>query len=93
MFAELRDPGRKRRNRAIASVFAAQLAVVAVLLYPREPEFVVPQDVQQGIRGSQGSLSLMYLAPTGMEKSAPAIEPPHPKLRAALPVKPKPPVV
>lgn len=92
MFAELRDPGRKRRNRAIASVFAAQLAVVAVLLYPREPEFVVPHDVQQGIRGSQGSLSLMYLAPTGMEKSAPAIEPPHPKLRAALPVKPKPPV-
>jgi TonB family protein len=93
MFAELRDPGRKRRDWSIACAFAAQLAVVAVLLYPREPEFVVPHDVQQGIRGSSGSLSLMYLAPSGMEKSAPAVEPPHPKLRASLPLKPKPPVV
>lgn len=92
MFAELRDPYRKQRKWAISGAFALQAAIIAALFFPREPQFLVPHDVQQGIRGSSGSLSIVYLAPTGAEKSAPAVETPPPKLRAALTVKPKPPV-
>jgi TonB family protein len=92
MFAEL-QPERKRRRRSMLVSFLLQCVVLLFVIYRAGPVFVTPSEVDQGIPRSSGSVSIMYLAPVGPERTSPALEePPQPALRASvtpLPVAPK----
>ena len=66
-------------------------AVLLFLIHRAAPAFVTPSDVDQGIAGSSGSLSIVYLAPVGPERTTSGAEDPAPAFRAALSPMPKPP--
>lgn len=83
MFAELR-PERKRWSRSLLAAFGLQCAVVLVLIHRPTPIFVVPSDVDLGIPGSSGSLSIVYLAPVGPERVQASAEERPLSLRAPL---------
>jgi len=83
MFAELR-PERKRWGRSLLASFALQCAAVLLLVHGAAPVFVRPSDVDHGMPGSSGSLSIVYLAPVGPEQEKVASEEVQPSLRAPL---------
>jgi TonB family protein len=84
MFAELERQERKRWSRSLLASFGFQCAVLLILLHRAAPVLVTPSDVDQGILGSSGSLSIVYLAPVGPEQTNTSPEEPRPTLRAAL---------
>ena len=83
MFAELR-PERKRWSRSLLAAFGLQCAAVLLLVHRPAPAFVMPSDVEHGIPGSSGSLSIVYLAPVGPERVQASAEERPPSLRAPL---------
>ncbi len=89
MFAELR-PERKRWSCSMLAAFGLQFAAVLVLIHRPAPVFVVPSDVGQGIAGSSGSLSIVYLAPVGPEQVKAVAEERPPSLRPSLAIPRKP---
>jgi TonB family protein len=87
MFTELQWPGRKRWKCSVAASFGIHCTVLMFLIYRAAPVFVMPSDVDHGIAGSSGSVSIVYLAPVGPERTdASAQEPPRTSLRASLAV-------
>lgn len=91
MFSELQQPGSERWSRSMLASLAIHVAVLFFLIYRGAPVLVRPSDVDQGIAGSSGSLSIVYLAPVGPERTSSAAEEPHPSLHASLTPTPKPP--
>jgi len=91
MFAPTQWSGRKAWNRALLISFALHCAVVVLLVHRAAPMFVALSDVDLGVRGSSGSLSIVYLAPVGAERFDSSAEQPKPALRASLASKPQPP--
>jgi TonB family protein len=91
MFSELQPSKSMRWNRSVLASLGIHCAVLFFLIHRAAPVFVTPSDVDQGIAGSSGSLSIVYLAPVGPERTNSAAEEPHPSLRAALAPTPKPP--
>src|ERR1022692_921327 len=86
----MQPPGvleQRRRIRARLAAFGLQGALLLVLLRGSSPLLLTPADIDQGIRGSSGSLSITYLAPVGPEATQSTPERPQPVLRAA-PLKP-----
>src|SRR5690242_2266718 len=91
MFEAAPTRERKRWSASMLLSFGLQVAVLAVLLYPKTPAFVTPHDVQLGIPHSLGSQSIVYLAPVGPEQTRVTQEQPKLALRAKLIHKPSPP--
>jgi TonB family protein len=91
MFSPMQWSGRKAWNRALLASFALHCAVIALLVHRAAPLFVAPFDVDLGLRGSSGSLSIVYLAPVGPERLDSSPEQPKPSLRVSLVTKPQPP--
>ncbi len=91
MFSELQQSGSKRWNGSVLASLGIHGAVLFVLIHRGAPALVVPSDVDQGIAGSSGSLSIVYLAPVGLERTNSTPEEPQPSLHAALVSTPKPP--
>lgn len=90
MFEELQQPERKRWNRSLLVSFGFQCAVLAILFHRAVPVSVAPSDVDQGIPGSAGSVSIVYLAPVGPERANASPEEHRLSLRAPLIALPKP---
>lgn len=90
MFQQLPQPERKRWSASMVLSFAAQLAILFALGYEAAPLFVTPSDVQLGIPGSSGSLSIVYVAPIGPEQPKPENDKSRLTLQAVA-RKPKPP--
>lgn len=88
MFTQLQRSGRKRWNRALLASFVGHGLLLFLLIHRSSPVFVTSSDVDLGIKGSSGSMSIVYLAPVGMEKTPPPNEQ-RSSLRAALVSKPK----
>jgi TonB family protein len=88
MFTQIQWSGRKRWNRALLASFAVH--GLLLLVHRGGPISVVPSDVDLGIKGSSGSVSIVYLAPVGPEKTRSAPDEQRPELRAALMPKPRP---
>src|SRR5208337_2627404 len=89
MFAEPK-PERKQWNRSLLASFALHCAVLLALLHCAAPVFVVPSDVDLGILGSSGSVSIVYLAPVGPERTNSSPEETRPSLSASRVAMPKP---
>src|SRR5271169_5920001 len=89
MFTQLQWSGRKRWNRALLASFAVHGLLLFLLIHRTSAVFVNPSEVNLGIKGSSGSLSIVYLAPVGMEKTPSPPDDQRLQLRAALPPKPK----
>jgi len=89
MFAELR-PERKRWRCCLLTSFGLQCAAILLLVHRAAPIFLTPSDVDHGIPGSSGSLSIVYLAPVGPEQAKAAPEDPRLSLRESLAALPKP---
>ncbi len=95
MFTELKPTGRMRWDIALVLSFAVHCAVVLVLSHRSAPVFIMPSDVALGTPGSSGSV--IYLAPTGAERTVEVPEKPRLSVQAAalktpLPPKPQTPV-
>ena len=84
MFTQLQWPGRKRWNRSVAASFGLHCAILLFLIHRAAPVFVTPSDVDNGIPGSSGSVSIVYLAPLGSERTSAASAKPAATLRAAV---------
>ena len=84
MFAELRRPERKLWNPCVLASFGLHCAVLLFLIHRTAPVVVTPSDVDHGVPGSSGSLSIVYLAPVGPEQTNSTPEEPRPSLRASL---------
>src|ERR1035438_6403018 len=89
MFTQLQWSGRRRWNRAVLGSFAVHCLLLLVLIHRGAAVFVSPSDVDLGIKGSSGSVSIVYLAPVGPEKAQAPPDEQRPVLRAALSPKPK----
>jgi TonB family protein len=90
MFSGLRQAGGKRWSRSLLASLGIHCAVLLFLAYRAAPVFVTPSDVDQGIAGSSGSLSIVYLAPVGLERTNSTPEEHQPSLRATLLSPPRP---
>jgi TonB family protein len=90
MFTQLLWSERKRWNRALLASFAVHCGLLLLLIHHSPAVFVNPSDVDLGIKGSSGSLSIVYIAPVGMEKTPSPPDDQSLQLRAALQPKPKP---
>jgi len=90
MFTQMQWSGRKRWNRALLASFAVHCLLLFVLIHRTDAIFVTPSDVDLGIKRSSGSMSIVYLAPVGPEKTQSLPDEQRPQLRAALAPKPKP---
>jgi TonB family protein len=90
MFRQPEFPERKRWNYSLLASFGFQFAVLLVLCHRARPLLVTPSDVDNGIPGSSGSVSIVYLAPVGPERTSAAPEEPRPSLRASPAALPKP---
>ena len=90
MFTQVQRSGRQRWNRALLASFAVHCLLVFLLIHRSNAIFVTPSDVDLGIKGSSGSVSIVYLAPVGPEKSQSSPDKQQPALRAAMALKPKP---
>jgi TonB family protein len=91
MFTELQGPGRKRWNRSVTASFVLHVAVLFLLIYHAAPIFVTPSEVDHGIPGSSGSISIVYLAPVGPERMSTSPARPALNLRASAVSAVKPP--
>jgi TonB family protein len=89
MFKQIQWSGRKRWNRALLASFAVHGLLLFLLVHRAGAIFVTPSDVDLGIKGSSGSMSIVYLAPVGQEKTRSVPDQQRPSLRAALVAKPK----
>ena len=89
MFTQMQWPGRKRWIRALLASFAVHGLFLFLLIHRAGAIFVIPADVDLGIKGSSGSLSIVYLAPVGPEETQSSPDEQRPALRAALAPKPK----
>jgi TonB family protein len=90
MFEEIQWSGRQRWNRALLASFAVHCLLLFLLSHRDAAIFVTPSDVDLGIKGSSGSISIVYLASVGPEKTQPPPNEQRPELRAALTPKPNP---
>ena len=86
MFKQLRWTSRLRWDLSLVLSFAAHGLVLLVLLHHARPVFVMPSDVALGTPGSSGSV--IYLAPTGAERTVAVPEKPSLALRASIPKPP-----
>jgi TonB family protein len=84
------DPERKQWNRSLLASLALHCVVLLFLIHRAAPVFVVPSDVDHGVPGSSGSVSIVYLAPVGSEQTNSSTEERPPLWRASLVPKPKP---
>jgi len=91
VFAEFQWSDKKRWNRSFAASFALHCVVLLFLLHGAAPVFVTPSDVDTGLPGSSGSLSIVYLAPVGPERTSSKPEEPVPVLRVSAVTVPQPP--
>jgi TonB family protein len=91
MFEVAPSAGRKRWSGSMLLSFGLQLALLALVLWPKTAEFVTPHDVQLGIPHSLGSQSIVYLAPVGPEQTRSSQDQPKLPVRAKLTHKPAPP--
>ena len=91
MFTELQRPEPKRRSTAALASFGLHCGLLLFLIHRAAPVFVTPSDVDHGLPGSSGSLSIVYLAPVGPERTHSTSEEPRLTPRAALAPVPKPP--
>lgn len=82
MFSELKPSGRKRCDLSFAASFAVHAAVLLALMHRGAPTFVMPSEVELGVRGSSGTVT--YLAPIGLERAQPAREERNPSPNVAL---------
>src|SRR5208283_3293861 len=89
MFTQIQWSGRKRWSRAQVASFAVHCLLLFLLIHRTGAVFVNPSDVDLGIKGSSGSMSIVYLAPVGPEKTQTPQDDQRPALRAALAPKPK----
>ncbi len=89
MFTQLQWSGRRRWNRALLASFAIHCLLLFVLIHRGAAIFVSPSDIDLGIKGSSGSVSIVYLAPVGPEETQAPPDEQRPVLRAALAPKPK----
>ncbi len=90
MFTELQRQDGKRWSRSAALSFGLHCAVLMFLIYRAAPVSVTPSDVDNGIPGSSGSVSIVYLAPVGPERTTSSPEEPAVTLRASVPSVPRP---
>jgi TonB family protein len=90
MFTQIQWSGRRRWNRALLASFAVHCLLLFLLSHRSAAIFVTPSDVDLGIKGSSGSISIVYLAPVVPEKTQPPPNEQWPELRAALTPKPNP---
>ena len=88
MFEELQGSERKRWNRSLLASFWFQFAVLLILFHRPRPGWVMPSDVDHGIPGSSGSVSIVYLAPVGPERTNALPEDPMPSLSASSAIRP-----
>ena len=91
MFSTTISSARGRRYSAWFASFAFHGLVLFLLVHHFAPAFVTPSDVDLGTRGSSGSLSIVYLAPVGIEQTTSSPEKPKLALRAKVVAKPNPP--
>lgn len=84
MFRELAPTDGKRWDISLIASFAVHALVVLILLHRSTPMLVMPSDVALGTPGSSGSV--IYLAPTGAERSAVVPDKPVPNLHALVPI-------
>ena len=89
MFTQIPRSGRRRWNRALLASFAVHGLLLFLLIHRGGAIFVTPSDVDLGIRGSSGSMSIVYLAPVGPEKTQSPPDEQRLELRAALTPKAK----
>jgi TonB family protein len=89
MFTQLQWSGRRRWNRALLASFVVHCLLVLALIHRGAAIFVSSSDVDLGIKGSSGSMSIVYLAPVGPEQTQASPDELRPVLRAALAPKPK----
>jgi TonB family protein len=90
MFSVLQSSESKQWNPSVLASLGIHCAVLLFLIHRAAPVFVTPSDVDQGIAGSSGSLSIVYLAPVGPERTNSTADELQPSLRAALVPTPKP---
>lgn len=91
MFAQSQPTARRRWDISLVVSFAVHVVAILLIAHRSRPIFVMPSDVALGVPGSSGSV--VYLAPVGLEKSAPVPEKPKLTLHAsatAIPPAPKP---
>ncbi len=91
MFSGLQQSGNKRWNRSVLASLGIHCAVLFFLIHRAAPVLVMPSDVDQGVARSSGSLSVVYLAPLGPERTNSTPEEHQPSLRATLLSPPRPP--
>jgi len=91
MFRQLQWPGRQRWSRSLLASFLLHVAVLLFLVHRSAPVFVSPSDVDHGIPRSSGSVSIVYLAPVGPERTSSTTEKPALTLRAPDATAPRPP--
>src|SRR5664280_3534866 len=82
MFTQMQCPGRKRWIRARLASFAVHGLFLFLLIHRAGAIFVIPADVDLGIKGSSGSISIVYLAPVGAEETQSSPDEQRPELRA-----------
>jgi len=83
MFAELKWLEQRRWNRAQLVSLALHCLLAILLIHRAGPVFVEPSDVDLGIKGSSGALSIVYLAPVGPERTSPPSDLQRPTLQAS----------
>jgi TonB family protein len=91
MFTKLQWPSGKRWNRSLTASFGLHCAILMFLIYRAALVSVMPSDVDHGIPGSSGSVSIVYLAPVGPERTSSSPEEQAVTLRPSAPSVPKPP--
>jgi TonB family protein len=89
MFTQIQWSGRQRWNRALLASFGVHGLLLFLLVHRGAAIFVTPSEVDLGIKGSSGSMSIVYLAPVGPEKTQSPPDEQRLELRAALTAKPK----
>ena len=70
MLVEPKSPERKRWKRSLIVSFGIHCAVLLFLVHRVAPVFVRASDVDHGIPGSSGSVSIVYLAIVGPEQAS-----------------------
>ena len=91
MFTQLQWPRRKRWTRSMAASLGLHSAALLILIHRAAPVFVTPSDIEHGIPGSSGSVSIVYLAPVGPERTSSSPQEPALSLRTPAVSAPKPP--
>ena len=91
MFVGPKSPERKQWNRSLFASFGIHCAVLLFLVHRAAPVFVTASNVDHGIPGSSGSVSIVYQVPVGPELANSPREQPRPSLHASLAHDPTPP--